>query len=137
MPDPSDAWRRALTGDRDAFTEATAPYQETLLTAARRQVQVQREAGTLVESDLTPEELVGETLVRAFDGRAFYDADQMSFRGWLLGLQTRTLARLARDESRHAARSAVSLDEEVPTGANQDTTDEEFWEFHEPFDVLT
>jgi DNA-directed RNA polymerase specialized sigma24 family protein len=137
MPDPSDAWRRALTGDRDAFTEATAPHQDTLLAAARRQVDVQREAGTLTENDLTPEELVGETLVRAYDRRASYDPDQMGLRAWLLGLQTRALARLARSESRHAARNAVSLDEEVPTGRNQDTTDEEFWEFREPFDVLT
>ncbi|HEX8385946.1 MAG TPA: hypothetical protein VF576_07165 [Rubricoccaceae bacterium] len=137
MPDPSDAWRRALTGDRDAFTEATAPHQDVLLTAARRQVEVQRQSGLLGADDLTPEELVGETLVVAFDRRASYDADQMGLRAWLLGLQTRQLARLARAESRHAARNAVSLDEEVPTQRNQDTTDEEFWEFREPFDVLT
>ncbi len=137
MPDPADAWTRALTGDRDAFNEAVAPYQDTLLDAARRQIDVQCQNGLLSADDLTPEELTGEALVRAYDGRATYDADRMPMRTWLLGLQTRALARIARDESRHDARSAVSLDEEVPTAANQDTTDEEFWEFREPFDVLT
>ena len=69
MPDPPDAWTRALTGDRDAFDEAIAPYQDTLLAAARRQVDVQRRIRRLSADGLTPEELVGETLVRAYDGR--------------------------------------------------------------------
>ena len=137
MPASSDAWRRALTGDRDAFTEATAPHQETLLAAARRQVEVQRASGLLSADDLTPEELAGETLVRAFDGRAGYDADQMSLRAWLLGLQIRTLARLTRQEAAYDARRAISLDEVVPTGEDQDAVEEAFYEFREPFDVLT
>ena len=137
MPDPSDAWTRALTGDRDAFEEAVAPYQDTLLDAARRQVAAQRETGRLAADALTPEELAGETLVRAYDRRETFDADRMPMRTWLLGLQTRTLARLARDEARHDGRTPISLDAPVPTGEDTDAVEEAFYEFREPFDVLT
>ena len=137
MSDPSDVWTHALTGDRDAFAEATAPFQETLLDAARRQVEVQQATGALTADDLTPEELVGETLVRAFDGRAAYDADRMPLRTWLLGLQTRTLARIARAEAAYDDRNGLSLDEPVPTGEEQDAVEEAFYEFRDPFDVLT
>lgn len=137
MPDSSDAWTRALTGDRDAFREAIAPYQDTLLDAARRQVDVERQNGLLSADDLTPEELTGETLVRAYDRRETYDADRMPMRTWLLGLQTRTLARLARDEAEHDARTPLSLDQPVPTGEDADAVEEAFYEFREPFDVLT
>ena len=137
MPDPSDAWTRALTGDRDAFAEATAPHQETLLAAARRQIALQQSLGGFAPDALTPEELTGETLVRAFDRRDRYDAGQMGLRAWLLGLQTRALARLARQEAEYDDRTPLSLDEPVPTGEEQDAVEEAFYEFREPFDVLT
>ena len=137
MPSPSDAWRRALTGDRDAFNEAVAPHTETLLEAARRQVQIQQQAGALGPDDLTPEELVGETLVAAYDGRQRYDADRLSMRAFLLGLQTRTLRRLARAETTHDARTPISLDDPVPVDESQDAVEEAFYEFRQPFDVET
>ena len=137
MPDPSDAWTRALAGDRDAFEEAVAPYQDELLTAARRQVTVQRQNALLSDDALTPEELAGETLVRAYDRRATYDADRMPLRAWLLGLQTRTLMRLAHAEARYDDRTPISLDAPVPTGEDTDAVEEAFYEFREPFDVLT
>lgn len=137
MPDPSDAWPRALAGDRDAFEEAVAPYQDTLLDAARRQVDVQRQTGLMSADSLTPEELTGETLVRAYDRRETYDAGRLPLRAWLLGLQTRTLMRLARDEARYDSRTPISLDQPVPTGEDTDAVEEAFYEFREPFDVLT
>ena len=137
MPDPSDAWTRALSGDRDAFNEAIAPYQEELLDAARRQIAVQRQNALLSEDALTSEELAGETLVRAYDRRETYDADRMTMRAWLLGLQTRTLMSLARDEATYDDRTPISLDQPVPTGEDTDAVEEAFYEFREPFDVLT
>ena len=137
MPAPSDAWRRALTGDRDAFNEALAPHNETLLSAARRQVKVQRRAGVLDRDDLTPEELVGETLVAAYDRRQSYDADHLPMRAWLLGLQTRTLQRLARAEALHDARTPISLDDPVPVDESLDAVEEAFYEFRMPFDAET
>ena len=137
MPDPSDAWRRALSGDRDAFNEAISPYQDTLLDAARRQVEVQRQNGALATTDLTPEELTGETLIVAYDRRQSFDADAMSLRAFLLGIQARTLTRLTRAETRHDARTPISLDDPIPVGAEQDAVEEQFYEFRQPFDVET
>ncbi len=141
---PADAWRRALSGDRDAFEDALAPYQDDLRTAANRLLDVQRdpvddtpEDDTGTRTDLTPDELVGETLVRAWDLRDRYDANAMSFRSWLLGIESRSLARLARADQRYAERKVISLDEEIPTGEDQDAVEEDFYEFRQPFDVDT
>lgn len=140
----AEAWRRALTGDRDAFNEAIDPYQDDLADAANRLLDIEREAvdedpenDTGARVDLTPQELVGETLLRAWDFRDRFDADQMSFRAWLLGLQARSLARFARQERRYADRKAISIDEELPTGEDQDAVEEQFYEFRQPFDVDT
>lgn len=141
---PADAWRRALDGDRDAFEEALAPYQDDLRAAAARMLDIERDPvddtpadDTGTRADLTPEELVGETLIRAWDRRDRYDADALGFRSWLLGLQTRRLAQLTRDDRTYAERKAVSLDEELPTQEDQDAVEEDFYEFRQPFDVDT
>lgn len=139
----AESWRRALDGDRDAFEEALAPYTAALREAAERQLEVERDlvSGEPVDGaavvDLTPEELVGEALLRAWDLRDRFDGQRMGFRAWLLGLQTRSLARFAQRESRYAARKAISLDEELPTNEDQDAVGEQFYEFRQPFDVDT
>ncbi|MAQ91950.1 MAG: hypothetical protein CMM84_00230 [Rhodothermaceae bacterium] len=138
-----EPWRRALDGDRDAFEEALAPFIATLHDAAERQLSVERDVVSeepvdpTAVVDLTPDELVGETLLRAWDRRERYDGDRMTFRAWLLGLQTRSLARYARREERYAERKAISLDEELPTNEDQDAVGEQFYEFRQPFDVDT
>ncbi len=134
---PADLWQRALDGDRDAFEEALAPHRDTLLAAARRKVSARVAEGALRERVLTPEELVGETLLRAFDHRARYEPEQMSLRAWLLGIQYRTLNRLVRDEQRYDTQKAISLDAEVPARDEQDAVEEDFYEFYQPFDVTT
>ena len=143
-PPPTDVWRRAVDGDRDAFNEAVAPFQGDLSAAAARQLDIQRGAvdddpadDTGARVDLTPQELVGEALVRAWERRDRFDADQLSFRAWLLGLQTRALAQYARQEGRYRDRKVISLDEELPTGERYDAVEEAFYEFRQPFDVDT
>jgi RNA polymerase sigma-70 factor (ECF subfamily) len=134
---PADLWDRAVGGDRDAFEEALGPHNDTLMDAARRKIAARIDAGELRERDLTPEELVGETLIRAFDRRESFDPDQMSFRAWLLGIQYRTLNRLIRTERDYADQKAISLDDEVPTNEDYDAVEEDFYEFRQPFDVTT
>ena len=139
----AEPWRRALAGDRDAFEAALAPHADTLRAAAERQLAVERDPisdaplDAQAPIDLTPEELVGETMIRAWDLRERFDGDRMGFRAWLLGLQTRALARFARREERYAARKAISLDEQLPTNETQDAVEEQFYEFRQPFDVDT
>ena len=139
----AEPWRRALDGDRDAFEEALAPYTDALRSAAERQLEVERDVVTdepvdgARAVDLTPDELVGETLLRAWDLRDRFDGERMGFRAWLLGLQTRSLARYAQREERYARRKAISFDEELPTNEDQDAVGEQFFEFRQPFDVDT
>lgn len=144
MPGPSDTpyppdalWARALDGDRDAFEKAIAPHHDTLMEGARRKIAARLDAGELRERTLTPEELVGETMIRAFDHSDQYEPEQMSFRAWLLGIQYRTLNRLIRAEHRYDDQKALSLDAEVPTNDDYDAVQESFYEFRLPFDVTT
>ena len=137
-PPHADAWRRALTGDRDGFEEAVAPYQADLLAAAHRQLGLQTDLADDEEpdsptDDLTPEELVGETLVRAYERRESYSADRMGMRAWLLGVQTRALARFRRREALYTQRKVISLDAEVPKST--DAVEEDLFEFNQPFSV--
>ncbi len=137
MTAPPDAWPQALAGDHDAFNAAVAPHQSRMMAVARRLIAAEVAAGTLRESDLTHEELVGEGLVQAWERRDRFDPEQLSFRAWLFGLQTRALARFARQESRYTRGKAVSLDEEVPANEDNDAVGEALYEFRQPFDVTT
>ncbi len=135
-PDP-DLWQRALDGNRDAFESAIEPHRDTLIDTARRKIAARVAEGDLADRALTAEELAGETLIRAFDGRKRYQPEQMSFRAWLLGLQFRALNRLVRSEQTYNRQKAISLDAEVPATEEQDAVEEEFYEFYQPFDVTT
>ncbi len=130
-------WQRAVDGDRDSFEAAVAPLQDLLLRAARQQVALERRSGRLSEDALTPEELYGETLLRAWTHRAGFGNAKLGFRAWLLGLQHRTLGRLAAAEADYDDRKAISLDEEVPTREEYDAVEEQLYEFREPFEVTT
>jgi DNA-directed RNA polymerase specialized sigma24 family protein len=137
-PQRADAlWQRAVNGDRDAFEEAVAPHRSALLRAARTAVAAARANGALSEDALTPEELAGEALLRAFEGRKNYRPDRLSLRAWLLGLQQRALRRIAADEQGYRDRKAISLNEEIPFDARYDAVEEAFYEFNDPFDVTT
>ena len=138
----AETWRRALDGDRDAFEDALSPHIATLHDAAERQLAVERDvvSGEPTDQspvDITPDELVGEAMLQAWDRRERYDPARMGFRAWLLGLQTRALSKYAQRESRYAERKAISLDAEIPTNEDQDAVGEQFYEFRQPFDVDT
>jgi RNA polymerase sigma-70 factor (ECF subfamily) len=132
-----DTWIRALGGDRDAFHEAVRPYRPAMLAAAHRMIDAEAAAGTLRASDLTPEELVGEALLAAWTRRGDHDPARLRPRAWLLGLQTRALARFARQEARYTRRKALSLDEVVPSPDAADAVGDALYDFRQPFDVTT
>lgn len=137
IPLDDGLWQRAVSGDRDAFEAAVAPHRNALLRAARSALAVARDEGLLPEDALTPEELVGETLLRAFEGRTRYRPDRLGLRAWLLALQRRALLRIAEDEQGYRQRKAFALEEEVPFNAREDAVEEAFYEFNDPFDVTT
>ena len=130
-------WLRAVGGDRDAFEAAVAPFHNELLAAAERQVELYRASGDLAEPTLNPTELVGETLVRAYEHREGFNAERMGFRAWLLGVQHRALARVMREEHRYSDRKALSLDELAPSSSEEDASGDTSYEFRQPFEVVT
>lgn len=123
----------AQPADRDAFHRLVEPHLDELLAAARRDLRYHQDLGDLQSGDLTPEELVGETLLRAWDSRGARP-ETVSLRAWLLGTQHRVLQRLLGDEERLRTLWAVSLEAPVPTEPLYDD-DEEFWEWYQPDDL--
>ena len=132
-----DRWADAVAGDRDAFEAALAPFQDDLLRAARREVETHRKNGDLLRQDLTPEELYGETLLAAYERRAAFSPDRFTLRGWMIGLLHRTALSVATEEARYRLRKAFSLDQEVPDGSDENTVQEQLYEFYQPDDVTT
>ena len=132
-----DGWDDALAGDRDAFEAAIAPFQDDLLRAARAEVETHRKNGDLMRQDLTPEELYGEALLAAYERRESFDPARFTLRGWMIGLLHRTALTVASEEARYRLRKAFSLDQEVPDGADENTVQEQLFEFHQPDDITT
>ncbi len=134
--DPT-VWQRALLGDRDAFEASVAPHREALTRAARTSIETLSDTEELPTDTLNAEELVGETLLRAFDGRDNFPIGKMRMLSWLLSLQQRALTRIASDENQYRSRKAFSLDEEVAEREDIDGIDDGFFGAVEPFAVTT
>lgn len=135
---PSDVaqavWRAALRGDRDAFQATVQPYLGELLEAAQRELRYRIALGDLSADDLTAEELLGETLVRAWRDR-HRRPPLLGLKVWLLALLFRVAENIARRESRFKKLATVRLEERLPPEPIYDD-DESFWEWYQP-DELT
>ncbi len=126
-------WSAVLDGDRAAFNVLVAPHVEEMIRAARRDIRYHRFLGDLEPSELTPEELVGEALLRAWRSRRRRPAE-VSLRAWLLGIQHRVLQKLIQVEHLERNLWAVSLEDPVPPEPLFDD-DESFWEWYQPEDL--
>jgi len=96
VPD-AGVWERCMDGDRQAFQQLMLSHLDELFAAARRDLRYHVLLGDLCQHDLSPEELVGETLLRAWRDRLRKPAS-LGIRPWLLGLQFRVLTRIVRQE---------------------------------------
>ncbi|MBB5755233.1 RNA polymerase sigma factor [Prosthecomicrobium pneumaticum] len=127
-------WRATLQGDRDAFQRLVGPYLDELFAAARRDVRYHSAVGDLREDEISPEEVVGETLLRAWRDR-HRRPQGLDIRPWLLGLQFRVLTRIVRQEQ--VLRKLVSVSLEAPAPAEPIYDDDEsFWEWYQPDEML-
>lgn len=128
------AWARCLDGDRDAFHGLIGPYLDELFAAAQRDIRYHTAVAELGDGDLSAEELVGETLLRAWrDRRA--RPQLLGLRPWLLGLQFRVLMRIVRQEQLLRRLVSVSLEEHAPEPPIYDD-DESFYEWFQPDEVV-
>lgn len=127
---PETDWQAALRGDRAAFEAMVEPCLEELLQAARRERRRRIALGDFGVDDLTAEELVGETLLRAWHDRQRRPLG-LGPKAWLLALLFRVTRNLSRREARLRRMVAASLEAPVPPEPIYDD-DEEFWEWYQP-----
>jgi RNA polymerase sigma-70 factor (ECF subfamily) len=116
--------------DREAFRAQIEPHLGELLAAAARELDYRQAIGDFGMGDLTPEELVGETLARAWRDR-HRRPPLLELRPWLLGLMFRVADKLAREETRRREAAAVSLETPLPSLQDEDDA---FWEWYQPDD---
>ena len=123
-------WEAALRGDRAAFHAIVTPHLKELFEAARRELHYRVAIGDLGPDDLTPEELAGEVLIRAWQDR-HRRPPGLGTRTWLLALLFRVVEDIARREARFRNLARVSLEAPVPAEPVYDD-DESFWEWYQP-----
>jgi RNA polymerase sigma factor (sigma-70 family) len=125
-----DAWNAGLRGERDGFQAAVAPYLDELLRGAKREIRYRVALGEFDHDDFTPEGLVGEILIRAWQQRHSRPSP-VRLRTWLLALLCKVAQELSRRESRRRRVPRTSLEAEVPPEPIYND-DEEFWEWYQP-----
>ena len=123
----------SLQDERAAFDRLAASHLDELLRAARRELRYRGALGQFGPDDLSPEELVGETLVRAWDDRHRRPA-LLGTRAWLLALLHRVAESIAQREMRFRRLAPVSLEASPPPEPLYDD-DESFWEWYQPDDM--
>jgi RNA polymerase sigma-70 factor (ECF subfamily) len=119
--------------DQAAFTRTIQRHMDELLDAARREIRYRVALGDLGPDDLAPEDLVADTLERAWRGRE-RRPELLGLRAWLLALLHRTSESIVRREQRFRKLAPVSLERTVPPPPLYDD-DEEFWEWYQPDDM--
>ncbi|WP_205520930.1 RNA polymerase sigma factor [Propylenella binzhouense] len=129
-----ELWQATLRGDRNAFQRLISPHLHELFAAARRDIRYHSAVGDLREDEISPEEVAGETLLRAWRDR-YRRPQGLDVRPWLLGLQFRVLTRIVRQEQLLRKLVSVSLEAPVPAEPIYDD-DESFWEWYQPDEML-
>jgi len=120
--------------NREEFDRLVATHLDELLAAARRELRYRQALGELGPDDLTPEELVGETLARAWHGREHRPA-RLRPRAWLLALLHRVAERIAKREAKFRKLAEVSLEAQPPPEPMYDD-DEGFYEWYQPDELI-
>jgi RNA polymerase sigma-70 factor (ECF subfamily) len=127
-------WVAVLRGDRDAFRALVAARLGDLFEAARRELRYRTALGDLDAGELTPEELVGDVLVRAWQDRQ-RRPPHVGLAAWLLATLFRVVTWHVRRARRLKALAGPSLETTLPPGPIYDD-DEEFWEWYQPDEIL-
>lgn len=125
-------WEDVLrASDKEAYQQVVEPYIQDLLRVAREDLEYYVSRGFLHEDDFTPEEVVGEALIHAWQHRNVRPS-QMSLRGWMAGTQYRVMRGMVNDLRSYRRDKSLSLDEPVPDNADAHDTEEWFWDWYQP-----
>ena len=123
-------WEKVIRGDVELFEELTNIHVPALLSAAGKEIKREKQSGNLPSDALHPKELVGETLIMAWQMRRGRPKRTV-LKNWLLDVQKYALQKVIEEEQKFYEPIAVSLEEHAP--APPELKDEnEFWEWVEP-----
>ncbi|GBD42371.1 hypothetical protein HRbin39_01762 [bacterium HR39] len=125
-------WALAVKGDRDAFNRVVDPLVPELIEAARHELAFFVETGDLPADATTPEEVVGEVMLRAWRNRR-RRLLRVSVEAWLLAILYRVIDETVHAERRRRelAETARDMHPEVPPLEDEDA----FWEWFQPEDL--
>ncbi|MBA1158964.1 RNA polymerase sigma factor [Microvirga mediterraneensis] len=105
----SNQWQRTLAGDKDMFRSLVEPYLEELRAAAQHEITYRVCVGDLGSGSLSAEDLMAETMIKAWDERRHKPVN-LDLEAWLLGLLYRTADLLVGEERQIGELAPVSLD---------------------------
>ncbi len=132
-------WESIVSGDRKAFDAFVESEMAGLLEAARHEIAYYEDIGDFPPRYMTPEELVGEAMIRAWDHRT-KKPKGMSPRAWLYAVLFRAADRLARWRREIQSHETLSTDQKIPDDPlvldPVYDDDEEFYEWFQPDEAL-
>ncbi len=137
--DEKDLWERIVAGDKEAFDRLVEQEMAGLLEAARHEIAYYESIGDFPPRFITPEELVGEAMIHAWDHRE-KKPKGMKPRGWLYAMLFEAADEIAARRRAIQAHETLSTDEKVPDDPlvlDPDyDDDEEFYEWYQPDEAL-
>ena len=120
-----------LEKDEEGFRDLVQEYMPIMLRVARQEIDYYVFEGYLHKQDLAPEDVVGEALLHAW-GQLNRRPESMSLRGWLLGIEYRSVQVLVEQMRSYRNEKAISLDAPLPLEPDNMDVQEWFWEWYQP-----
>lgn len=117
--------------DEAGFRELVQPHMASLLRVAAQELDFYVFEGYLRDGDFSPEELVGEALINAWEHLGNRPR-RTSLAGWLLGVLYRSVGRLVEQHQAYQNEKAISLDAPLPENPDSMSVQEWFWEWYQP-----
>ena len=119
---------------RDAFMNMVRAHLPSLMDAAARELAYREAIGELSSDQLTEEDLIAETLFKAWRSRK-HKPDLLEARIWLIGLVHATAEMLIAQEAESQPSGILSIEEVLHEKPAYDP-DADFWEWFQPDEVL-
>ncbi len=132
-------WESIVAGDRKAFDAFVESEMSGLLEAAKHEVAYYEDVGDFPPRYMTPEELVGEAMIQAWDHRS-RKPKGMSPRAWLFAMLFQAADKLAERRRQIQVHEALSTEQKIPDDPlvldPVYDDDEEFYEWFQPDEAL-
>ena len=132
-------WKKIVEGDKEAFDRLVEAEMANLLEAAKHEIAYYESVGDYPPDFMTPEELVAEAMIHAWDNRAKKPRG-MEPRAWLFAMLFRAADAIAARQREIQAHETLPLEEKVPDAPlvldPVYDDDEEFYEWYQPDEAL-